>query len=186
MWLNAGLQIATAAVDGVVKLWNVKKQQCVNTLELHNDKIWAMDLYETIEKIEDDEQDAETTDKYKSTIQMLTGGSDSTFKLWVDCTADQELEAKQADLLRLQEEQKLSHLIRDEDFVKAASLAFKLNKLRDFYHVMTRIISKQDEQLDQVDSVVKDMKSFENVVKSDFSAQQSKQNNKALITTIMG
>jgi len=50
-----------------VKLWNVKKQQCVNTLELHNDKIWAMDLYETIEKIEDDEND-ETTDKYKSTI----------------------------------------------------------------------------------------------------------------------
>ena len=26
LWLNAGLQIATASVDGVVKLWNVKKQ----------------------------------------------------------------------------------------------------------------------------------------------------------------
>jgi len=35
---------------------------------------------------------------------MLTGGSDSIFKLWVDCTADQEQEAKQAELLRLQEE----------------------------------------------------------------------------------
>lgn len=102
---------------------------------------------------------------------MLTGGSDSTFKLWVDCTADQEMEAKQADLLRLQEEQQLSHLIRDEDFVKAAQLAFKLNKLRDFYHVMTRIISKQDEQLDQVDSVLKDMRSFDSVVKSDFTEQ---------------
>ena len=45
----------------------------------------------------------------------------------------------------MQEEQKLSHLIRDEDFVKAASLAFKLNKLRDFYHVMVMIISKKDE-----------------------------------------
>jgi hypothetical protein len=33
---------------------------------------------------------------------------------------------------------------------------------------MTRIISKSSEQLDQVDSVMKDMKSFENVVKSDF------------------
>ena len=74
----------------------------------------------------------------------------------------------------MQEEQKLSHLIRDEDFVKAASLAFKLNKLRDFYHVMTRIISKNSEQLDQVDSVLKDIKSFENVVNSDFTEQQSK------------
>lgn len=62
-------------------------------------------------------------------------------------------------------------MIRDEDFVKAASLAFKLNRLRDFYHVMTRIISKQDEQLDQVDSVMKDIRSFENVVKSDYTEQ---------------
>jgi len=105
---------------------------------------------------------------------MLTGGSDSCFRLWVDCTADQEQEAKQAELLRMQEEQQLSHLIRDEDFVKAASLAFKLNKLRDFYHVMTRIISKNPDKLDQVDSVMRDMKSFEDVVKSDFSEQQSK------------
>jgi hypothetical protein len=32
---------------------------------------------------------------------MLTGGSDSTFRLWVDCTADQEKEAKDAELLRM-------------------------------------------------------------------------------------
>jgi hypothetical protein len=99
-----------------------------------------MDVYETLEKIEDD--------KYKSTIHMLTGGSDSTLKLWVDCTAEKELDDKKNDLQRLQEEQQLSHLIRDEDFVSAASLAFKLNKLRDFYHVMMRLLSKQDEQLD--------------------------------------
>ena len=118
----------------------------MNTLELHSDKIWAMDVYETLDKVEED--------VYKPTIHMLTGGSDSTLKLWQDCTAEKELEDKQSDLQRLQEEQQLSHLIRDEDFVKAASLAFKLNKLRDFYHVMMRLLNKKDEQLDQVDSVV--------------------------------
>ena len=45
-----GLQIASASVDGVVKIWNLKKQQCINSFEMHNDKIWTMDLYEKIEE----------------------------------------------------------------------------------------------------------------------------------------
>jgi len=51
-WLNAGLQLASASVDGVVKLWNLKKQQCVSTVEMHEDKIWAMDLYEKVTKVQ--------------------------------------------------------------------------------------------------------------------------------------
>lgn len=45
-WLNAGLQIATASVDGIVKIWNYRKQQCQNTFEMHEEKIWAMDFLE--------------------------------------------------------------------------------------------------------------------------------------------
>ena len=41
---------------GVVKLWNLKKQNCVNTFEMHGDKIWTMDLIERIEKIESSEE----------------------------------------------------------------------------------------------------------------------------------
>ena len=50
------LQLASASVDGVVKLWNLKKQNCVNTFEMHGDKIWTMDLIERIEKIESSEE----------------------------------------------------------------------------------------------------------------------------------
>ena len=51
----------------------------------------------------------------------------------------------------------MSRLIREEDFMEAALLAFRLNKLRDFYHVLNKIISKKDQVQDQIDSVINDM-----------------------------
>ena len=50
--------------------------------------------------------------------------------------------------------------------MEAALLAFKLNKLRDFYHVLNKIISRKSEKpLDQIDSVILDMRKFENLQK---------------------
>jgi hypothetical protein len=90
--------------------------------------------------------------------------------VWQDYTAQQESEEREAHLKRIQQEQELSHLIREQDFMEAALLAFKLNKLRDFYHILNKIISKKSEKpLDQVDSVIHDMRSFETLQASDFS-----------------
>lgn len=66
----------SAGVDGVVKLWNIKKQVCVGTVQMHEEKVWAIDLSKG--------------EKY-----LLTGGGDSTIKLWRDNTAEQELEDKE-------------------------------------------------------------------------------------------
>ena len=77
-WLNMGLQLASASVDGVVKIWNIKRQLCVNTFEMHQDKIWTIDLFEKIEKIETEEEE----EQFKSTLHIVTGGCDSTIKVW--------------------------------------------------------------------------------------------------------
>jgi U3 small nucleolar RNA-associated protein 13 len=74
-WLNLGLQLASASVDGVVKIWNVKKQVCMNTIEMHEEKIWAMDFCEHI------------TDE-RTSLKMITGSSDSKVKIWVDNTVE--------------------------------------------------------------------------------------------------
>ncbi len=47
---------------------------------MHDEKIWALDVH----------------DKY-----MLTGGGDSTVKVWRDCTVEKELEDKEKMLQRL-------------------------------------------------------------------------------------
>ena len=84
-----------------------------------------MDLFEQVQKVDDEDDEDE---QIKSTIHLVTGGCDSTIKIWKDFTEEQEQEDREAELKRLQEEQKLSHLIREQDYMEAAVLAFKLNK----------------------------------------------------------
>ena len=129
-WLNAGLQLASASVDGIVKVWNVSRQACLNTFEMHEDQIWAMDFAEEVRETDE-----------RPTLMMITGGSDSKVKVWHDSTAEEELKLKEEKLGLLKDEQNLSKLLRENDLSKAAVLAFKLHKLRDFFHVMNRIVS---------------------------------------------
>jgi len=51
-------------------------------------------------------------------------------------------------------------LIRGEDFLEAALMAFRMNKLRDFYLVMNKILSQKTAKIDQVDSVLQDRLKF--------------------------
>ena len=107
-----------------------------------------MDLFERVESAG---IDVYGEDMFKSTIHLVTGGCDSTIKVWQDYTDEQEQEDREAELKRIQDEQKLSHLIREKDFMEAALLAFKLNKLRDFYHVLNKIISRNSTELGSLD-----------------------------------
>ena len=61
---------------------------------------------------------------------------------------------------RLQDEQKLSTLIRGEDYLEAALMAFRMNKLRDFYLVMNKILTLKTSKVDPVDSVLQDRLKF--------------------------
>lgn len=88
----------SASVDGVTKIWNVRKQICVNTFEMHSDKIWALDLHESITKVNQTNVSTEDDELYQSNITIITGGGDSTFKVWKDFTIEQELIDKEENL----------------------------------------------------------------------------------------
>ena len=94
VWLNAGLQLASASVDGIVKVWNVSKLTCLNSFEMHDDKIWALDFSERHGVQEGD----------RPNLLMITGGSDSKVKIWHDSTAKEELKQKEEKLELIQDE----------------------------------------------------------------------------------
>lgn len=96
-WLNAGVQIATASVDGIVKVWNFRKQQCQNTFEMHEEKIWAMDFLETTGSQAGDSEQREM-------LKMITGAGDSTIKLWTDSTLEESVKEQTAKLVQMEEE----------------------------------------------------------------------------------
>lgn len=68
-------------------------------------------------------------------------------------------------------------MIRGDDFEEAALLAFRLNKLRDFYHVLHRMnMVGKDKQAseDQVDSVLASIKRYEQLKSVDFDVNAVK------------
>ena len=73
-FLPGGQQLASSASDGLVKVWNVKDEECVATLDNHEDKIWSL-------TINDDAS------------LMVSGGADSVISFWQDTTEEKEEEA---------------------------------------------------------------------------------------------
>lgn len=43
-FLSHGQQLVTSASDGLVKLWNIKEEECVKTLDNHEDKVSILSL----------------------------------------------------------------------------------------------------------------------------------------------
>lgn len=62
----------------------------------------------------------------------------------------------------------LSHLIRGEDYLEAAVLAFKLGKVRDFYHILNKLTTRVDHSQDQIDSIITDFNQFNTLQESQF------------------
>jgi len=42
--VNNGLGLVSTDVNGILKLWAMKKETCVNTYDCHEQKLWAIDV----------------------------------------------------------------------------------------------------------------------------------------------
>lgn len=58
---------------------------------MHSDKVWTVDAIENIEN-------------GANSLEIITGGADSTLRIWSDSTIEQEQMEKSEALERLQEE----------------------------------------------------------------------------------
>lgn len=99
--MNVGLQLASASVDGIVKVWNVAKHTCLNSFEMHEDRIWALDFAESYETTTTSDEEIETS---RPNLMMITGGSDSKIKVWQDNTKEEVLRLKNEKLDQMHDE----------------------------------------------------------------------------------
>jgi U3 small nucleolar RNA-associated protein 13 len=68
-FINNGNQIVSCASDGLIKLWFVKTNECIETFDQHDDKLWALSVS-------------------KDEKKFLSGGSDGKINLWYDQTEE--------------------------------------------------------------------------------------------------
>jgi U3 small nucleolar RNA-associated protein 13 len=73
-FLSRGMQLASSGADGLCKLWTLKTNECVGTMDGHTDKVWAL----TINQAED---------------RIMSGGGDSVISVWRDVTDEVEEKA---------------------------------------------------------------------------------------------
>ena len=83
-FINHGTQLVSSASDGLIKLWNIKTNECVSTFDEHSDKIWALSVTKNEER-------------------FISGGADGKLVLWKDVTTEErekELEKREEILLQ--------------------------------------------------------------------------------------
>jgi len=116
-----------AGSDGLIKFWNLKSSECINTIDAHQGKIWALDVNNQDEK----------------NPLIVSGATDSRIVQWKDVTEEkQEKELKEIEDRLLKEEQ-LRHLTHNNNLLKALQLSLDLNRKSDFISILKKIINQR-------------------------------------------
>lgn len=88
------MQVLSAGADGLVKLWNARTSECMNTFDEHEDRIWAIAA-------------AGRDDQH-----VASASADGKLVVWQDCTqAESDAAADQLQQLAAQQ-QLLSNAIK--------------------------------------------------------------------------
>lgn len=112
-----------------MKIWNVKKMTCVNTLEKHEGKVWSLATRQNTE-----------TGRY----EVLSGDNNSTWLLWEDQTQEEDQSKKEEINKKILQENQLYSLIRENKYLDAGKLSFDMNMIRSFKNVLETLLNKAE------------------------------------------
>ena len=92
------MQLASSASDGLLKLWNVRTDECIATMDNHTDKVSS--VVNIVLILSNSQVWALAVSSDESTI--VTGGADSVITFWKDCTkeVEQEKEEKRVQIVQ--------------------------------------------------------------------------------------
>ena len=153
---KGGVQVASAAGDGLVKVWDAQGGECAATLDNHIDRVWALAvkpapiLSEEEQKkrqaldTEMAETDGEEKDTH-STLELVSGSADSTLTFWTDTTASTALQASTQATARIEQDQELQNYIRASNYREAIVLALQLNHPKRLLDLFTAVVNGPQE-----------------------------------------
>ncbi|EPS28731.1 hypothetical protein PDE_03677 [Penicillium oxalicum 114-2] len=117
--------LASAAADGLVKIWNPYSGEAEATLDNHTDRVWAL-ASPTPSGSRNDVK--KNSSKANSTpFALVSGSADSTVTFWTDTTSATYSAAVSAESERIEQDQQLQNHIRAGNYREAITLALQLN-----------------------------------------------------------
>lgn len=119
----------TSASDGLVKLWNIKEEECVKTLDNHEDKIWAL---------------AHSSDE----STLLSAGADSLLTIWHDTSLLEQSEANAQLIKTVQVEQDFINYVALKDYRRAILLALSMSQPGRLFNLFSTVVKGRRRQPD--------------------------------------
>ncbi|KAF1838716.1 WD40 repeat-like protein [Decorospora gaudefroyi] len=104
-----GPQVASAAGDGLVKIWDAMSGEAMSTLDNHTDRVWALVSHPT-------------------TGALVSGGGDSVITFWQDTTSATLEAATTAETERVELDQKLQNYAYAGNYREAIVLALQMDQ----------------------------------------------------------
>lgn len=117
---SKGLQCLSGASDGLVKVWNVRTEECVDTLDGHEERVWGLDCS-------------------RSGDTIVSGGADGVINFWSDWTKRQEEVDTQERQQEVEQEQQFTNFLSVKDYRNAISLALGMHQPRRLLQLLTTI-----------------------------------------------
>ncbi|PSK55265.1 hypothetical protein B9Z65_2654 [Elsinoe australis] len=140
-----GPQVASAAGDGLVKVWDAQGGECDATLDNHIDRVWALAVKPTDREPEKKAManggaDVMDEDEGGSPVELVSGSADSTITFWTDTTAETAKVTATRATARIEQDQELQNYIHDKNYREAIVLALQLNHPKRLLQLFTSVI----------------------------------------------
>ncbi|PYH77233.1 WD40 repeat-like protein [Aspergillus uvarum CBS 121591] len=135
--------VASAAADGLVKIWSPYSGELETTLDNHEDRVWALASPTPSGSRED--VASPTTLKTSSPYGLVSGSADSTVTFWTDTTSATYTAAVNANSARIEQDQQLQNYIRAGAYREAITLALQLNHPGRLLSLFTSAIDAADD-----------------------------------------
>ncbi|KAL4927139.1 U3 snoRNA-associated protein UTP13 [Aspergillus undulatus] len=135
--------VASAAADGLVKVWSPYTGELETTLDNHEDRVWAL-ASPTPSGSRDDANKSPST-KHSSLYALASGSADSTVTFWTDTTSATYTAAVNANSARIEQDQQLQNYIVAGAYREAITLALQLNHPARLLNLFNAAIDAADD-----------------------------------------
>lgn len=125
------VQFASAAGDGLVKVWDANSGETETTLDNHEDRVWALTV------------DPETN-------MVVSGSADSTVTFWKDTSSETQAAAAQVATKMIEQEQELENYMHTGAYRNAIALALQLNHPGRLLSLFTSVVTSSKPDKDSL------------------------------------
>lgn len=139
---SRGVQVASAAGDGLVKVWDAQSGECATTLDNHIDRVWALAVkpVRSTTSVKDTSENDEEDSTKEAPLEIVSGSADATLTFWTDTTLLTSQQSASRATARVEQDQELLNHIHAQNYREAIVLALQLNHPKRLLDLFTRVL----------------------------------------------